>query len=141
MLRDVHVLVVDDQADTRDSVLAILEHAGAAVSAAGSAREALPHLNRALPDVIVSDVAMPGEDGYELVRKIRNRTPEGGGRVPTLALTAHATMHHQRRVRPRDIRPTSPGGSPGPEPHPSGFARRPDVSASVVPGSTAAANR
>jgi len=98
MLRDVRILVVDDERDARESVVAILEHAGASVTTAASVREAVAQIERIVPDVLVSDVAMPGEDGYELIRRIRARAPELGGRVPTLALTAHAGVNDQKRV-------------------------------------------
>ena len=98
MLRDVRVLVVDDERDARDAVVAILEHAGATVASVTSVREALAQMESSAPDVLVSDIAMPGEDGYELIRRIRDRAPELGPRVPTLALTAHAGVNDQKRV-------------------------------------------
>jgi PAS domain S-box-containing protein len=84
------VLLVDDDADTLDMLAAFLGRAGAEVSKAGSASEALERLRRAAHDVIVSDVAMPGEDGYELMRRVRALGVGRGGQTPAVALTAYA---------------------------------------------------
>jgi CheY-like chemotaxis protein len=81
------VLVVEDDGDTRDLIAATLEGCGARVDCACSVREALAALDRVRPDVLVSDISMPHEDGYALVRAVRARDPELGGRVPALALT------------------------------------------------------
>src|SRR5262249_10884426 len=69
----VTVLVVDDQPDAREIVATVLARCGAHVDAAGSAVEALAHYDRAAPDVLVSDIAMPVADGYDLVRAVRER--------------------------------------------------------------------
>ncbi|HYE89219.1 MAG TPA: ATP-binding protein [Vicinamibacterales bacterium] len=97
-LRDVRVLVVEDDADARDLVVHLLEQAGALVFAAGSAQQALDVLDAANPDVIVSDVGMPNEDGYSLIGAIRQR---GGrlGSVPAVAVTAYAgAQDHERAL-------------------------------------------
>jgi signal transduction histidine kinase len=92
-LRGTPVLVVDDEADAREVVALILERCGAKVLVAGSASEAFELLQQELPEVLVADIEMPGEDGYSLVRKIR-RLPSGrGGRITAIALTAHAGAH------------------------------------------------
>jgi len=86
-LEGLHVLVVDDDADSLDLTALLLRDGGARVTTARSALEALSALELAAPDVMVSDLAMPGMDGYELMRRVRAR---GGSLLPALALTAHA---------------------------------------------------
>jgi CheY-like chemotaxis protein len=85
-----HVLVVDDDADTCDLLAVVLGYYGAAVTPVRSADEALHTLDRMRPDVVVSDIAMPGVDGYELARRLKRIERERGWRLPALALTAHA---------------------------------------------------
>jgi len=89
-LDGLRVLVVDDEQDTREMLRAGLGHCGAVVTTAGSAAEALAEIRESPPDVLISDIGMPDEDGYQLVRKIRARPAEAGGRVPAIALTAYA---------------------------------------------------
>ena len=84
------ILVVDDEADARDLLAQILGQAGADVIVAGSAAEALETLRRWRPDVLVSDIGMPGDDGYVLIRKVRALGAGEGGQVRALALTAYA---------------------------------------------------
>ncbi|HEU5323251.1 MAG TPA: response regulator, partial [Methylomirabilota bacterium] len=67
----VHVLVVDDDDDARQLVRTVLEYCGALVSTAATARQALHILERVTPDALLSDIAMPGEDGYWLIRELR----------------------------------------------------------------------
>jgi signal transduction histidine kinase/ActR/RegA family two-component response regulator len=88
-LARVRVLVVDDDADTLEVVRQVLEQAGALVIAAGSAREALEALAARPPDVLLSDIGMPGEDGYALIRRVRGLDADHGGHVPAAALTAY----------------------------------------------------
>jgi CheY-like chemotaxis protein len=90
--REVHglrVLVVDDEPDSCEIVGAILQRAGAEVRTCASASQALTALDSWRPDVLVSDIAMPGEDGYALIRKVRARPTEEGGQVPAVALSAY----------------------------------------------------
>ncbi|MCC6551831.1 MAG: response regulator [Polyangiaceae bacterium] len=89
-LQGLRVLVVEDDPDARELVAEVLLQHRAEVVAVGSAQAALEVLSSARPHVLVSDVAMPGGDGYELIRHIRQRAPEDGGGVPALALTARA---------------------------------------------------
>jgi signal transduction histidine kinase/ActR/RegA family two-component response regulator len=89
-LDGLHVLVLEDEADTRELVTLTLTQGGAQVTAVPSAAEALAALDRSLPDVLVSDIGVPGEDGYSLLRKLRAREPARGGLVPAVALTAYA---------------------------------------------------
>ena len=84
------ILVVDDEADARDLLREILSQAGAEVAVVACADEALETLRRWRPDVLVSDIGMPGDDGYVLIRKVRVLRPEEGGHVRALALTAYA---------------------------------------------------
>jgi PAS domain S-box-containing protein len=93
-LEGVHVLVVDDEADARDFLAALLEQHGAKVTAVPSARAAQAAMDQERPDVLVSDIAMPGEDGYALIRAIRATGLERGFWFPAIALTA--------RIRPED---------------------------------------
>ena len=89
-LHDVTVLVVDDQEDARELMSAVLGRCGARVVAVDSTAAALEAMDHVRPDVILSDLEMPGEDGYSLIRKVRERPPEKGGTVPAAALTAYA---------------------------------------------------
>jgi CheY-like chemotaxis protein len=97
-LEGVRVLLVEDEPDTREFLKTILEGCGAAVTAAGSAAEAFAALERAKPDVLVSDIGMPGENGYELIKRVRALPAERGGRVPAVALTAYAGPKDRRRA-------------------------------------------
>jgi PAS domain S-box-containing protein len=96
-LEGVRVLVVDDEADARDLVAAVLSEGGAAVVAVGSVPEAIEAAVRHVPDVLVSDIGMPIEDGYSLIRKIRAM---GGpvARIPAAALTAYASVQDRTRA-------------------------------------------
>jgi CheY-like chemotaxis protein len=89
-LDGLRVLVIDDDEDGRDLLTQALSSHGAEVISVGSAREALVELQRVRPDVLVSDIAMPDVDGYELVRRVRELPADRGGRTPALAITAHA---------------------------------------------------
>ena len=84
------VLVVDDDPDTLAMLATLLKLHGAEVTTAASAQEALAALSLHAPDVLVSDIAMPREDGYDLIRQVRHMSPERGGLVPAIALTARA---------------------------------------------------
>jgi signal transduction histidine kinase/ActR/RegA family two-component response regulator len=89
-LTGLRVLVVDDDADARDLFTRVLEQCDARVTAVASAGTALTTLESWKPDVLVSDIAMPKESGYVLMRKIRRLPPERGGTIPALAVTAYA---------------------------------------------------
>ncbi|AKT37718.1 ATP-binding protein [Chondromyces crocatus] len=97
-LTGVRVLVVDDSPDALDLLSATLEQAGAQVSSALTAAEALERVERDLPNVLISDIAMPGRDGYALIRQLRTLRPEQGGRTPAVALTAHARAQDRTRA-------------------------------------------
>ncbi|HEX6903215.1 MAG TPA: ATP-binding protein [Thermoanaerobaculia bacterium] len=97
-LRGIRVLVVDDEPDARETLRQILEHCNAEVLTVASAGEALEALQRWRPDILISDIGMPGEDGYELIRRVRALPPESGGRTPAAALTAFARSEDRRRA-------------------------------------------
>jgi CheY-like chemotaxis protein/two-component sensor histidine kinase len=88
-LDDLRILVVDDDRDAVDLASAILVRAGANVKSAGSAREALESFRSWRPDVVVSDIEMPEEDGYTFIRKIRALDTQDGSEIPAIALTAY----------------------------------------------------
>ncbi|MEO5969555.1 MAG: ATP-binding protein, partial [Bdellovibrionia bacterium] len=90
-LEGLRVLIVDDQASSRDSFKESLHSLGAEIQTAESAQAALKLLERFRPHVLVSDIAMPEEDGYSLIGKIRALSPEQGGNIPAVALTAYAS--------------------------------------------------
>ena len=90
ILKGVEILAVDDQADTRDLIILALTGYGAEVRACTSAVEACTIFKTWKPEVIVSDIGMPGEDGYDLMRNVRALTPEGGRTIPAVALTGYA---------------------------------------------------
>ena len=92
------VLVVDDQPDARELILRVLEDCSARVVTAGSAEEAVPLVESARPDVLITDIGMPGADGYELLRRVRELGPGRGGRVPAIALTAFARSEDRTRA-------------------------------------------
>ncbi|MFN2533290.1 MAG: chemotaxis protein CheB [Pyrinomonadaceae bacterium] len=91
ILKGVRVLAVDDQPDTRDLIIVALTRYGAEVRACTSAVEACKLIENWKPEVIVSDIGMPGEDGYDLMRKVRALTPKSGGNIPAIALTGYAS--------------------------------------------------
>ena len=97
-LGGVRVLVVEDEMEARESMRLLLQRLGAEVAEAGSARQALETLDRSSFDVLISDIAMPGEDGYALLRAIRAKAPERGGRVPAVAVTAGTRPDDRRRA-------------------------------------------
>jgi CheY-like chemotaxis protein len=88
----VRVLLVDDEPSANEAVQTLLDACGAEVRVAGSAAQALQTLDVWKPDVLISDIAMPEEDGYYLIRKIRSRSAAMGGDVPAAALTAYAKI-------------------------------------------------
>lgn len=97
-LDGLRVLVVDDEVDTLEFIRVSLGQCGALVTAARSVAEALSLMERLTPDVIISDIGMPGEDGFEFIHKVRELPPERGGRTPAVALTAYARGEDRLRV-------------------------------------------
>ncbi len=92
------VLVVDDDADVRDALASVLERCGAKVRAAAGTREAMTAVREAVPDVLVSDLGMPGDDGYELIRQMRMLPASDGGAVPALAVSAYSRESDLRKA-------------------------------------------
>ena len=97
-MEGINVLLVEDEPDTRDLLTTILVECGARVAAVGSAKEAIALIQRELPNVLLSDIGMSGESGYDLIREIRALPPEQGGNIPAVALTAYAGAVDRRRV-------------------------------------------
>ncbi|MEH2024703.1 hybrid sensor histidine kinase/response regulator [Nostoc sp.] len=98
LLSDTQVLIVDDEPDIRDLITFILQDYGVQVTAVSSAQEALQVLSESIPDVLISDIGMPKTDGYMLMREVRSRSPEQGGHVPAIALTAYAGEMNQQQA-------------------------------------------
>jgi PAS domain S-box-containing protein len=92
VLEGLHILLVDDEADVRELITTILTDCGAQVTAVASTEEALKTLEHLKPDLLISDIGMPHEDGYALIRKVRALDPERGGTIPAVALTAYARV-------------------------------------------------
>ena len=92
------ILLVEDNPDTLDMLKTIFDECGAEVITAASAIEALEALERFRPDALVSDIAMPNQDGYDLIWQVRSRGPEQGGKIPAVAVTAYATAEDRVRV-------------------------------------------
>jgi signal transduction histidine kinase/ActR/RegA family two-component response regulator len=101
-LDGLRVLVVDDETDAREMMTAMLTEYGARVTMAASVDEALSsvtnHPTEELPDVVVSDIGMPGKDGYDLIRRLRALDPEHGGKIPAIALTGYANVEERARA-------------------------------------------
>jgi PAS domain S-box-containing protein len=97
-LAGVRVLAVDDEADTREMLALVLGECDAEVRTAASAAEALAVLDEWDAEVLVSDIGMPSEDGYDLIRKVRARPASRGGGVPAVALTAYARFEDRMRA-------------------------------------------
>ncbi len=94
----VRILVVEDDAGTREALTQMLSLSGAEVRSAESAAKAMALFEQSTPELLVCDIAMPDEDGYSLLRRIRALGPEHGGDVPALALTALAGQEDRRRA-------------------------------------------
>ncbi len=98
-VRGVRVLLVEDDDDAREAIVATLGSVGAEVRAVPSVAAALAALGESIPQVILCDVAMPGEDGYSFLRQLRQLPAERGGRVPAAAITALAADEDRRAAR------------------------------------------
>ena len=97
-LRDLNVLIVDDDEQARGMLTTTLTRFGATVRAVSSVAAALAELHTFAADIVISDIAMPGEDGYALIRKLRDLEPELGRGIPAMALTAYGRPEHHARI-------------------------------------------
>jgi CheY-like chemotaxis protein/anti-sigma regulatory factor (Ser/Thr protein kinase) len=97
-LDGIRVLVVDDMPDERELFATVLADCGAETKAVASAEEAIEAIEHWQPDVLVTDIAMPGADGYELLRRVRALGAQRGGDVPAVAVTAHARVEDRDRA-------------------------------------------
>ncbi|HVG20400.1 MAG TPA: response regulator, partial [Blastocatellia bacterium] len=97
-LDGVRILVVDDEEDARKMLEIMLIQFGAEVKVSDSAQEALKALEHWKPDVLVSDIGMPNEDGYSLIHKVRALGPERGGQIPAVALTGYSRMEDRSQL-------------------------------------------
>ncbi len=95
-LAGMRIVSVDDDPSTREMLHEALARAGADVASAASAQEALATLQSVRPDVLVSDIGLPDEDGYDLIRKVRTLRPAAGGDTPAIALTGYARAQDQQ---------------------------------------------
>ena len=91
-LDGLRILVVDDEADTRELLRQGLEYCGATVKVVGTAAETIDALLSSVPDILISDIGMPGTDGYDLIRQVRALPPDRGAKVPAIALTAYTRI-------------------------------------------------
>ena len=98
LLAGLRALFVDDEADARELITMMLAKGGVEVRTAVSAMEALAACNEWRPDVLISDIGMPGEDGYTLMKKLRARESERGGHIPAIALTAYGRREDRLRA-------------------------------------------
>ncbi len=94
-LEGLRILVVDDDRDSRTFLVTLLEEHGAEVRSAGSSAQALDLFSHDPVDVLVSDIAMPGEDGYDLIHRVRELPADAGGLTPAVALTAYVRIEDQ----------------------------------------------
>ncbi|HEV7842829.1 MAG TPA: ATP-binding protein, partial [Pyrinomonadaceae bacterium] len=97
-LEGLRVLIVDDEPDALEFLRFVLERSRAEVAAVSSTEEALRELEHFRPDLIISDIGMPGRDGYDLVKSLRALPPERGGLLPVVALTAYARSEDETRA-------------------------------------------
>ena len=97
-LTSVTVLIVEDDADTRDLLVSIMRHLGAEVTASADAAAGMAQLLELRPDVLISDIGMPHEDGYSFIKRVRALSPDEGGRTPAIALTAYAREQDRTRA-------------------------------------------
>ncbi|HKQ77008.1 MAG TPA: PAS domain S-box protein [Blastocatellia bacterium] len=97
-LDGVRILLVEDDPESLDLLKFVFDECGAEVITADSANEALEKLERLRPNALISDIAMPDQDGYDLIRRVRSRDPERGGEIPAVAVTAYASAEDRVRA-------------------------------------------
>jgi PAS domain S-box-containing protein len=98
VLQDIPILIVDDDTDTRDFLVFLLESQGARVIAAASGAEALHLVSSSQPALLLCDISMPDMDGYTLIQKIRTQLPASQAQIPAIAITAHARLSDQAQA-------------------------------------------
>jgi CheY-like chemotaxis protein len=97
-LGGIAILVVDDESDAREMMVALLQECGASASSACSSAEALAMIADEPPHMLLSDLGMPGEDGYTLIRKVRSLPVGQGGSIPAVAVSGFASLEDRRRA-------------------------------------------
>jgi CheY-like chemotaxis protein len=97
-LAGLRILLVEDNDDSRELMTELLASAGAVVTEAATVREAWQKLDAGLPDIIVSDIGLPGEDGYSFMTALRARGPGEGGAIPSVAVTAYSSPEARLRA-------------------------------------------
>jgi CheY-like chemotaxis protein len=97
-LNGIHALIVDDEADARELIMFILAEHGASVTTAASVSEAVGKFQAIKPDLIISDIEMPDEDGFSLIEKLRDFNEREQKKIPAIALTAHARPSERLKV-------------------------------------------
>jgi CheY-like chemotaxis protein len=110
----IRVLLVDDEPTANEATETLLDSCGAEVRVAGSAAQALQVIDTWKPDVLISDIAMPEEDGYVLIKKVRARNSRQGGDIPAVALTAYASPEDRVNILAAGfqmylVKPADPG--------------------------------
>lgn len=98
LLSGMRLVIVEDDPDSRDLIATILTSAGASITALSNADDALAAIRCSVPDVLISDIGMPLKNGYDLIKELRARSSDEGGRIPALALTAYAREEERRRA-------------------------------------------
>jgi CheY-like chemotaxis protein len=97
-LKGLRILLIEDDPDTQEFVAAVLKGNGAEIIALDRSAGALIEVDRAKPDLIISDIGLAQENGYEFIQKVRRLDAESGGRIPAIALTAYAGSSDRRRA-------------------------------------------
>jgi CheY-like chemotaxis protein len=97
-LTGLRILLVDDEPDGRELLTLVLQQSGAEVTAVTSTEAAMDSIVRWRPHILVSDIGLPGKDGFALIRQVRALRPEQGGATPAIALTAYASFDDRKRA-------------------------------------------
>ena len=97
-LEDIHILLVEDDADSREMLQIMFEQYNIKTTAVDTAAKALEKIKEMNPDLLISDVGLPGEDGYELIQKVRTLPENRGGKVPAIALTGYASLQDRKQA-------------------------------------------
>jgi len=97
-LQNLEILIVDDDDSAREMIALTLRKFGAVVHAANSVCAALEYLEKGFPQLLISDIAMPGADGYELIRAVRKMESDHARHIPAIALTAYASVQDRSRA-------------------------------------------